>query len=77
MNDYDIAANLPADTAKAGLIIDLAVVSLLVDKGVLSADELVERIEGMHNRMDRAQSPGVLVQINGILAELRANGAKS
>lgn len=77
MTDYDIAANLPVDTAKAGLIIDLAVISLLVDKGILGADELVERIEGMHNRMDRAQSPGVLTQINGILAELRANGART
>lgn len=77
MDDYDLAGNLPQDTAKAGLIIDLAVISLLVDKGILGADDLVERIEAMHNRMDRAQSPGVMVQLNGILSELRAHGAKS
>lgn len=77
MTDYDILENLPVDTVKAGLIIDLAVISLLVDKGILSADELVARIEGLHNRMDRAQSPGVMIQINDILGELRANGAKN
>ncbi|WP_374453608.1 hypothetical protein [Phenylobacterium sp.] len=77
MDDYDLAENLPLDTMKAGAIIDLAVISLLVDKGVLGADELVDRIEVIHNSMDRAQSPGVMVQVDGILGELRARGAKT
>jgi hypothetical protein len=59
-------------TTKASLIIDLATISLLVDKGLITPDELIERIEGMYNRMDRAQSPDVLLRLEGILDELRA-----
>ena len=61
-----------ADATKASLIIDLSVISLLVDKGILGADELVARIEGLHNSMSYAQSPGVLLLLDGVLGELRA-----
>lgn len=65
------------DTNRASSLMELAMVSLLIDKGVLTADEVIVRIEDLYNKVASLQGEAVLRRIEPLLAELRASAGST
>jgi hypothetical protein len=61
-----------ADTWRASIIADLAIATLLVDAGTITAAEVVKRIEGLQNRMpEEFQRAEVMLRLEPILSSTR------